>query len=89
MKILSSLGSFLLLSALSPAAFAQEKWKGVDESIIEKFAQDRGRISTEPFISVEGDMLLFLFALAGAIGGFIVGYYWHKLFVSGKKEQDK
>ncbi|MFO7983937.1 MAG: hypothetical protein R6V08_10830 [Desulfuromonadales bacterium] len=74
------------LSALPVAA--EEKWKGIDESVIEKYAQDRGADATDPFLPMEGDLLLFLFALAGGIGGFIMGYYWHKVIVAGKREED-
>ena len=27
-------------------------------------------------------------ALAGAAGGFVMGYYWHKVFVAGKRERE-
>ena len=64
----------------------QEKWAGIDEAVIEKYATDKGREAAEPLFNVEGDMLLFLFALAGAIGGFVMGYYWHKVFVVGKPD---
>lgn len=78
--LLFSLGDF--------AAAAEEKWKGIDETVVEKYAQDRGVEASEPFLPVEGDLLLFLFALAGAIGGFVIGYYWHKIMVAGKPESD-
>lgn len=79
--------TLLLLPPLG--LFAEEekpKWPGVDETVVEKFAKDLGREAREPFINTDqGDLLLFLFALAGGIGGFIMGYYWHKVFVAGKK----
>ena len=81
---------FLLLSLLLLAGFAfageghKEKWAGIDEAVVEKYASDRGREAAEPLFNVEGDMLLFLFALAGAIGGFTMGYYWHEVFVADK-----
>jgi cobalt/nickel transport protein len=56
---------------------ASEKWAGVDESVIEKIAKENGREAAEPFI--DGDLLLFLFLIAGASGGFAAGYYWRKL----------
>jgi ABC-type cobalt transport system substrate-binding protein len=57
-----------------------EKWKGVDDAVIEKFAQQHGREPKEPLINTDtGDLLLFVFLLAGAIGGFIAGYYWRVL----------
>jgi hypothetical protein len=49
----------------------------VDESVIEKVAEEHGRQAREPLINTDqGDLLLFVFLLAGAVGGFIGGYYW-------------
>ncbi len=75
-----------LILFVVPAASAEEsKWQGVDETVVERFARDLGREPRDPFIDTDqGDLLLFLFALAGAIGGFVMGYYWHKVFVAQK-----
>jgi hypothetical protein len=55
-------------------------WGGVDVSVIEKYAVESGREAREPFINTDqGDMLLFVFALGGAVGGFVAGYYWRRL----------
>lgn len=63
-----------------PVAAAGEKWPGVDESVIEKVAKEQGREAREPIINTDqGDLLLFVFLLAGAVGGFIGGYYWRAL----------
>lgn len=60
-------------------------WSGIDQTIVEKVAQEHGRSAWKPFINTDqGDLLLFVFLLAGIVGGFILGYCWHKLFV--KKE---
>lgn len=85
--------SILLLAwaLLAPAAWAEErpKWPGVDEVVVEKYARELGREAREPYLNTDqGDLLLFLFALAGAAGGFVIGYYWHKLFVAGKTGQE-
>lgn len=78
---------------LSPAILSAEeeqqpKWPGVDETVVEKYARDLGREARAPFIDTDqGDLLLFLFALAGGIGGFVMGYSWHKVFVAGKKDR--
>lgn len=65
---------------------ASEKWQGVDESVIEKVAKEHGREAREPFINTDqGDLLLFVFLLAGTIGGFAAGYYWKEL--TGNKGQ--
>ncbi len=59
---------------------ADEKWKGVDEAVIEKFAKEHGREPKDPLINTDtGDLLLFVFLIAGAVGGFIAGYYWRVL----------
>lgn len=75
---------FILLMFLSLAgnpAFAQNKWAGVDESVVEKIAQEHGRAAWTPFINTDqGDLLLFVFLLAGTFGGFILGYNFRRLF---------
>lgn len=74
-----------LLMAVCPV-FAQGKWAGVDENVVEKVAEEHGRAARAPFINTDqGDLLLFVFLLAGTFGGFILGFNWHKLFV----EKDK
>ncbi|MBI5026133.1 MAG: cobalt transporter [Nitrospirae bacterium] len=61
---------------------ASEKWPGVDETVVEKFAKEHGREAKEPFINTDqGDLLLFVFLIAGTVGGFIGGYYWRILMV--------
>jgi ABC-type cobalt transport system substrate-binding protein len=55
-------------------------WGGVDVNVIEKYAVDAGREAREPLINTDqGDLLLFVFALGGAVGGFAAGYYWRRL----------
>ena len=72
---------FVLLVSLSEA-IAADKWPGVDESVVEKYANEYGREAREPFINTDqGDLLLFVFLLAGTIGGFAAGYYWRILMV--------
>jgi ABC-type cobalt transport system substrate-binding protein len=72
---------FLLLFTLQyPLSTASEKWPGVDESVVEKFAKEHGREAREPLINTDqGDLLLFLFLIAGAVGGFVAGYFWKAL----------
>lgn len=61
-------------------AFASGKWEGVDESVVERVAKEHGREASKPFINTDqGDLLLFVFLLAGAAGGFAAGYYWRVL----------
>jgi len=60
--------------------FAAEKWPGVDEAVVEKIAKEHGREASEPFINTDrGDLLLFVFLVTGAVGGFVAGYYWRVL----------
>jgi ABC-type cobalt transport system substrate-binding protein len=74
---------FFLLTAycLPPTAtFAAERWPGVDESVVEKYAKEQGREAHAPLINTsQGDLQLFVFLLAGAVGGFVAGYSWRKL----------
>ncbi len=55
-------------------------WGGVDVNVIERYAAEHGGEAREPFINTDqGDLLLFVFAFGGAVGGFTAGYYWRRL----------
>lgn len=87
-RVLSIYCAFFALTLASQAPAADGKWSGVDETVVEKFAEAAGRPSRDPFINTDqGDLLLFVFLLAGTIGGFIAGYYFRTLFPPGVKEQ--
>lgn len=90
---IAALVVFIIASAIACAwASEQEKWPGVDEAVIKKFAKDAGREAREPFISMGGDTLLFAFLVAGAAGGFIAGYYFRSIFppqIKGESKGDK
>jgi hypothetical protein len=59
----------------------KHEWSGLDESVIEKYAEESGRTPSEPLLPVEnGDLLLFLFTTGGFASGVISGYIWRKLF---------
>ncbi len=93
--MVSALASLLLLTLLPCAlclvpvgAFCQSKWPGVDDTVVEKFARENGRGARPPIIDMDrGDLLLFLFLLAGAVGGFAAGYWW-RVLLSGKPGRD-
>lgn len=68
--------------SLATVAFCEEekKWTGVDESVVEKYAKEHGREARRPYIDTDqGDLLLFVFLLAGTAGGFLAGYSWKNL----------
>ncbi|MEI7958113.1 MAG: cobalt ABC transporter permease [Verrucomicrobiota bacterium] len=61
-------------------------WAGVDETVVEKYAEAAGRPARKPYINTDqGDLLLFFFLIAGAAGGFIAGYCFRELFPPEKK----
>ncbi len=72
----------LIVFCLHSFALGTDKWEGVDEAVVKKVAREQGREAWAPIINTDqGDLLLFLFLLAGAVGGFIAGYYWRILMV--------
>lgn len=81
MAVLVIMIMLLPLHATAAEGPKESKWAGVDEAVIEKFAKEHGREAKEPLIGGEdqGDIMLFLFLLAGTIGGFAAGYYWRIL----------
>lgn len=73
---------------LNTVVFAAD-WAGVDETVVEKYAEEHGRVARKPFINTDqGDLLLFVFLLAGAIGGFSAGYYWRKILEQKPKNNN-
>ncbi|RJR20726.1 MAG: cobalt ABC transporter permease [Nitrospiraceae bacterium] len=69
-----------VICALIFTSSAAAKWGGVDESVVEKYAEEHGRAARDPVINTDqGDLLLFVFLLAGTVGGFAAGYYWRTL----------
>ena len=72
---------------------APQPWSGVDEAVVEKVAGEHGRQAKQPLIDFgAGDLQLFVFLLAGAVGGFAAGYSWRRLTGEQRvrtKEQNK
>ncbi|MCE5311522.1 MAG: hypothetical protein LLF86_00020 [Nitrospiraceae bacterium] len=80
---------FALSSVCTAEANKESKWPGVDESVVEKYAKEHGREAREPLINTDqGDLLLFVFLLAGTAGGFAAGYYWRVLLEQRTREKD-
>ena len=80
-----------LIYTLSFFSLAPKSWVGVDEAVVEKVAKEHGREAKPPIVSTDnGDLLLFIFLLGGAVGGFAGGYCW-RMLVGEKKTppQDK
>ena len=72
------LWGFMAVTAIAETAPA--KWPGVDKVVIEDIASKAGRSAREPFINTDqGDLLLFMFLIAGAVGGFVAGYAYRSL----------
>lgn len=70
----------------SKASLGEEgKWPGVDEAVVERYAKKFGVEPREPYINTDqGDLLLFIFTLAGATGGFVMGYNFRRIFKEKK-----
>lgn len=85
-KLIGILLVSLFLFTTSHFAFAKgAKWSGIDESVVEKVAEEHGRAAWTPFINTDqGDLLLFVFLLAGTAGGFVMGYNFRKLFAKNR-----
>lgn len=82
-----TLCALTLFCLTAPAVCSEGKWRGVDEAVVERFAGEHGREARSPLFNTgEGDMQLFAFLLAGAVGGFAAGYYW-RVLLEGKRKQ--
>jgi ABC-type cobalt transport system substrate-binding protein len=85
MKRLRTLLTIVVLAAAplwcrGPAQAADAGWQGVDDKF-EELAKAAGHPAREPYINlVQGDVGLFMFLMAGALGGFIAGYNFRILF---------
>ncbi len=55
-------------------------WEGVDVAVVGQQAEQLGAIVRPPTINIQGDLLLFAFVMAGAMGGFVIGYLWRGFF---------
>lgn len=77
----------MLLFVYSFFTLAPRPWTGVDEAVVEKIAKEHGREAKAPLLNTDkGDLLLFVFLVAGAVGGFAAGYCWRKLNEDETKE---
>jgi ABC-type cobalt transport system substrate-binding protein len=91
MKVIRSCIVVIMLTGYlgSMALYAAEKWPGIDEAVVNKIAREHGRAAQPSLLpAAEGDLQLLMFLLAGALGGFVAGYYW-RVLLEGKKERGK
>lgn len=82
-RVITACAVVALLALLAGLALSRTEadWSGVDESVVEKFAEEAGRPARDPYINTDkGDLLLFVFLVGGAAGGFVGGYYFRELF---------
>ena len=88
--LLSLIFACLLFAAADTPPGRAASWSGVDETVIEKFAEKAGRTAREPFINTDqGDLLLFVFLVAGIVGGFIGGYNFRVLFPPKRRREEE
>ncbi len=88
--ILYGVSALLLVFCFQSFAVSGEKWAGIDESVVKKVAKEHGREAKEPLINTDqGDLLLFVFLLAGVVGGFAAGYYWRILMVENAPKMSR
>ena len=79
----------LLGCLFSGSLYAVEKWPGVDEAVVNRIAREHGREERPLLVpAAEGDLQLFMFLVAGAVGGFVAGYYW-RVLLEGKNKSKK
>jgi len=72
--------SVVLMAGIGSGGEAPARWAGVDETVIEQYAQAAGRPARDPLINTDqGDLLLFVFLMAGVVGGFVAGYAYRSL----------
>ena len=76
--LVAAITGWIILAGDAPGK--EGAWEGVDVSVIEKYAAEAGRKARTPIINTnQGDLLLFVVAAGGAVGGFVAGYCWRRL----------
>ncbi|MBI4318264.1 MAG: cobalt ABC transporter permease [Chloroflexi bacterium] len=77
-------GVLLLALIVLSALKTDTAWDGVDVAVVGRYATELGSEPWTPFIDLKGDLQLFVFAVAGLAGGFVLGYCWRGLFGSDR-----
>ncbi len=79
----------LLAGLLLVALFIPSQWEGVDVAIVQTKAEELGGQVAAPLLNITGDLQLFVFTLAGFIGGAIIGYTARGLFARPPQGQSE
>jgi len=78
--------ALILMILLSPAVYCGASWEGVDKSVVERVAAEHGKEASAPLVNTDrGDLLLFVFLMAGAVAGFIAGYSYRMITAEKRK----
>jgi hypothetical protein len=73
-----------------PKAEKPKAYTGMDEKVNEAMAEKAGTKAHDPYINLEekGDVWNTTLLAGGALAGFIIGRWWHLLFVRQKDTTD-
>ncbi len=74
------MAGLLLAGLLVVALFIPAEWEGVDVAVVQTKAEELGGQVAAPLVNITGDLQLFVFTLAGFIGGAIIGYTARGMF---------
>jgi hypothetical protein len=78
--------AMFLVCAGNGMLYSAEKWPGVDDTVVNRIAREHGHEERPSLIpTAEGDLQLFMFLMAGVVGGFVAGYYWRVLLEGENK----
>lgn len=83
-----TLAVIVVVAIFVALAMTNSRWEGVDTAVVGKYAAELGRAPQTPYVNLQGDTLLFAFTVAGAAGGFALGYYWRILFAKPARPVD-
>lgn len=84
-----ALAALLVIGGIYVADSPVGGYVGVDDKVIGKFASEAGKKPLRFLLNVEGDLGLFLFLLAGAVGGFAGGYFYRSLSIKKENKAEK
>lgn len=87
--VVIAVAALSLTPTLLSAGRSHGGYVGIDESIMEKRAEEAGRTPHPPLINTDqGDILLFVFTVGGLGAGIFIGYLGRLLLVEGRVERN-